>query len=246
MIDSSVFQSMSDYASLGQNDAVLDIGAGLGFLTNFLSNKCKKVLAVELDDELVKILREQFDMPNVEIVEGNVLGVKLSGFNKVVSIPPYHISSRLIVWLFSKSFDRAVLIFQREFARRLVAIVGAEDYGWQAVLAYYHAECELLDDIPRSMFYPQPEVDSVILRLTPKQTLPFNLRDEILFMKMLKSAFTQRNRKIRNALVPFLENTYGKSKQDAIKIASTLPFRERRVREMAPEDFGALVNALEN
>ncbi|MDH5793789.1 MAG: methyltransferase, partial [Candidatus Bathyarchaeota archaeon] len=119
MVESSILQSMVNYASLNQNDVILDIGAGLGFLTRFLSNKCKSVLAVESDAQLVKILREQLkDLPSVEIIEGDVLKARIPQFNKVVSIPPYHISSRLLLWLFSKNFDCAVLIFQKEFANR--------------------------------------------------------------------------------------------------------------------------------
>jgi 16S rRNA (adenine1518-N6/adenine1519-N6)-dimethyltransferase len=244
MVEPSVFQSMSNYASLNQDDVVLDIGAGFGFLTRFLANKCQRVLSVELDMGIVKALREQVsDLPNVEIIEGNVLKVTIPDFSKVVSIPPYNISSRLLLWLFSRRFDCAVLILQKEFADRLVAPVRSENYGWLTVFAYYHAEIELLDAVPKGMFYPQPEIDSVIVRLTPWQSKPFKLKDEALFKRMVKALFTQRNRKVRNAITPFIKEKLATAK-DAKRLADGVPFHDKRVRELAPEDFGALANAL--
>jgi 16S rRNA (adenine1518-N6/adenine1519-N6)-dimethyltransferase len=244
MVDPSIFKSMAVYASLNQSDVVLDIGAGLGFLTRFLAEKCKRVLAVELDSRLVKVLREQLkDLPNVEIIEGNVLKVQVRQFNKVVSIPPYNISSSLLPWLFNKNFDCATLIFQKEFAKRLVASIGSEDYGWLTVVTYYYFEVELFDDVPKWMFYPQPEVDSIIIRLKPRSSPPFTLKNETFFQQLVQKLFTQRNRKVRNAVLPFIKSIYG-TLESAVKMADSLPFHDRRVRELAPEDFGELTNAI--
>ncbi|MBS7621886.1 ribosomal RNA small subunit methyltransferase A, partial [Candidatus Bathyarchaeota archaeon] len=246
MVEPSIFQLLINYASLCKNDVVLDIGAGLGFLTRFLAEKCGRVLAVEVDNGLVRILHEQFGaLPNVEVIKGDVLRLSLPAFNKVVSIPPYNISSALIQWLFNKKFECAVSVFQKEFANRLVAPVGSEDYGWLTVLTYYHFDVELLDDVPKSFFYPQPEIDSIIVRLKPKLPPPFRLEDEALFMKLVQALFTQRNRKVRNAIQPFIKREH-KLSREAVKVAGSLPFHDRRVRELAPEDFGELANALVN
>jgi 16S rRNA (adenine1518-N6/adenine1519-N6)-dimethyltransferase len=245
MVDSSILQSMVDCASLEQNDVVLDIGAGLGFLTRFLANKSKKVLAVESDARLVKGLREQVkDLPKVKVVEGDVFKVHISQFNKVVSIPPYHISSSLLLWLFRQKIDCAVLILQKEFADRLIAPVKSEDYGWLAVVAYYYVEVELLDDVPKWMFYPQPKVDSVVIRLRPKKPHPFTLKSEVTFKQLTQSLFTHRNRKVRNAVVPSIRGAYATRAEGALKVVEGVPFCDKRVRELAPEDFGALSNAL--
>jgi len=245
MVEPSTFQYMTKYASLSRDDVVLDIGAGLGFLTCFLADKCKCVLAVESDSRLVRVLREELrDLPNVELIEGNVLKVQLSQFNKVVSAPPYHISSSLLPWLFNKNFECAVLIFQKEFANRLVASVGSEDYGWLTVVAYYHVEVELLDEVPKWMFYPQPEVSSIIVRLEPKKPPPFTLKEKVLFKQLVRTLFTQRNRKVRNAVLPFIKSKHATTAENAVKLADSLPFHDKRVRELAPEDFGALANAL--
>lgn len=235
MVESSIFQRMADYAMLGNEDVVLDIGAGLGFLTKFLASKCKNVLAVELDARLARVLREQLGgLANVQIIEGDILKVEVSDFDRVVSVPPYHISSRLLLWLLRRSFDCGVLVFQREFVDKLVASVGSDEYGWLTVFAYYYVDVELLDDVPRWMFYPQPEVDSVVVRLKPKKPHPFTLKNEELFKRLVRSLFTQRNRKVRNAI-----SSFWKSER-----SDDIPFCDRRVRELAPEDFGALANAL--
>jgi 16S rRNA (adenine1518-N6/adenine1519-N6)-dimethyltransferase len=245
MVESSIFPKLSDYASLDKADVVLDAGAGFGFLTCFLANKCKGVLAVEKDSRVAAVLREQLrDLANVTVIEGDVLKVAVPCFSKVVSIPPYQISSRLLLWLFDRGFDCAVLVLQKEFAGRLVAAVGSEDYGWLTVATCHRAEVKLLDAVLKSIFYPPPEVDSVIVRLTPWKATPFEVKDEAFFRRMMRWLFTQRNKKLSNALVPFIKSTLKIAKEDAEKLVYGLPFREKRVRELSPEAFGELANAL--
>jgi 16S rRNA (adenine1518-N6/adenine1519-N6)-dimethyltransferase len=245
VIEDSIFPKLSDYASLDKADVVLDAGAGFGFLTRFLANNCKAVIAVEKDPHVAEVLREQLrGVANVTVVEGDVLKAAVPCFSKVVSIPPYQISSRLLLWLFDRGFDCAVLVFQKEFAGRLVATVGSEDYGWLTVATSHSAEVKLLDAVPKSMFYPPPEVDSVIVRLTPWKAAPFEVKDEAFFRRMVRWLFTQRNKKLRNALLPFIKSTLKMTKEDAEKVAGTFPFREKRVRELPPEAFGVLANAL--
>lgn len=245
MVESRVFQKMAHYASLHCDDTALEIGAGLGFLTRFLSEKCKEVLAVEVDTRLASILREQLSCAsNVKLIEGNVLRITLPSFNKIVSIPPYQISSRLLLWLLKRDFDCAVLVFQKEFAHRLVATVGSEDYGWLTVFTYYHAQVELLDEIPKSMFYPHPKIDSIIACLRPKKPRPSLPRNEASFQHLLQVLFTRRNRTVRNAALTYLKHGGSATKEDLVKIADSLPLGSMRVRELAPEDFGALANAI--
>lgn len=244
MIDNSILEKMVDYALLKNSDVVLDIGAGFGFLTKLLASKCETVLAVESDARLVDVLCEQLkNVSNVKIIKGDVFNVNVPRFTKVVSIPPYNISSSLLLWLFHQKFERAVLIFQKEFANRLVALVGSEAYGWLTVIAYYYVDVELLDDVSRKMFYPPPEVESTIVRLKSKIP-PFTIRDEALFKQFVQSLFTQRNRKVRNALVSFIRGRMASDMGNTLKKVESFPFLDKRVRELAPEDFGALLNGL--
>lgn len=244
MIDESMFEYLSDCVSLNKRDIVLDIGAGLGILTRFLASKCSRVLAIESDPKLTRILHEQLaELHNVAIVQGNILKADVSGFNKVVSIPPYQISSRLMQWLFGRQFDSAVLILQKEFANRLVARVGSKDYGWLTVLTYFYSESELLDEIPKTSFYPQPKVDSVIVRLVPREEPPFHIKEQDSFVRLVRMLFTQRNRKVRNAALSYLKIASSKVSTDSKTIAAKLPFHDKRVRDLAPEDFGELTDA---
>jgi 16S rRNA (adenine1518-N6/adenine1519-N6)-dimethyltransferase len=245
MVEPSIYPKIGKYACLSKADVVLDAGAGFGFMTKFLAGKCKAVVAVEKDSRVAAVLREQIKgCANVTVLEGDVLKTKLPVFDKVVAIPPYYLSSRLIMWFLERKTDLAVLLLQREFADSLTAPVGNEDYGWLTVVAFHKTQVELLDAVPKSMFYPQPEIDSVIVRLTRWKASPFRVGDEEFFNRLVRWLFTQRNKKICNALVPFLKNARKLGKSEAKKLASKAPFGDRRARELSPREFGELANAL--
>lgn len=239
--DRALLERMTSYASLSPEDVVLEVGAGLGFLTRLLAERCGQVIAVEIDGGLMGILRDELrDMGNVKLVHGDVLDTSLPRFNKVVSTPPYSISSPLLFWLLERPFNCAVLTFQEEFANRLAARVGSRDYSRLTVATYYKADAELLDFVPKSSFHPPPDVHSVVVRLKPRAP-PFKVKDEKTFFELVKVMFTQRNKKVRNAFLPFLlKRRIGKER--ALKFADSLLFHEKRVRELAPEDFGAIAN----
>jgi 16S rRNA (adenine1518-N6/adenine1519-N6)-dimethyltransferase len=244
MVEPSFYPKLCSYAALSQSDVVLDAGAGFGFLTLYIADNCKSVIAVEKDPQVASVLCEQVkSLGNVTVIVGDVLKASLPEFNKVLSIPPYYLSSQLVLWLIGCKIDCAVLIAQKEFATRLMANVGSEDYSWLTVVAQQKAQVETFDMVPKDMFHPQPEVDSIILRLTPWQTEPFKVNDEAFFRRMVKSLFTERNKKLANAAEPFIKSSLKLSKQEIQKIVSSLSFTDRRVRELAPEDFGALANA---
>jgi 16S rRNA (adenine1518-N6/adenine1519-N6)-dimethyltransferase len=244
LIDEDLLKNMVSHASISKDDVVLEVGAGLGFLTRLLAEKCRKVIAVEIDHRLVGFLKNELkDFSNVDLLQGNILKVSVPLFNKVVSTPPYYISSPLVSWLFRHNFDCAVLTFQKEFAERLTAPIGNKDYGWLTVITYYWAEVELLDFVPKTLFYPSPEVDSYVVRLKYRKTKPFHVEDFKIFHELVKTLFSQRNKKVRNGISLFLRKL-GKERTEALRIADSCPFRDKRVRELAPEDFGAIANEL--
>jgi 16S rRNA (adenine1518-N6/adenine1519-N6)-dimethyltransferase len=246
IIDRSIYESMINYAALDKDDIVLDIGAGLGFLSRFAAERCKKVLAVEADQQVVPILREQLtDINNVEILMGDVFKTTIPDFNKILSAPPYNISSDLILWILQHSFARGVLVFQKEFANRLVACVGTEEYGWLTVYTQCRTDVELLEEVSKTAFYPQPKVDSTIIRLVLKTQQPCLKLSDVAFRRFLQTLFTHRNRKIRGAVLPYLRDVRGLSKREAEGVLEKFPYLEKRVRELAPEDFGVLADAIE-
>ena len=244
MVEPTFYKELCKHSSLDKSDVVLDAGAGFGFLTRHLSSRCRSVVAVEKDLQVALVLREMVkSLNNVTVVEGDVLKTKLPPFNKTVSIPPYYLSSNFTMWLLERNIDCSVMIVQKEFANRLVATVGSEDYGWLTVLSYRYAQIELHDAVPKEAFYPQPEVDSVIVSLKPWSKRPFQVKDETYFKQMVKWLFTQRNKKLAKALMPFLRSTLKLSKTEVETVVAKLPNRERRPRELSPKDFGVLVDA---
>src|SRR5512140_3665591 len=117
MIEPSIYPKLCGYAELEVSDVLLDAGAGFGFLSRFLSDKCKQVIAIEKDPKIAEVLCEQVKaFPNVTVVQGDLLKSSLPPFNKVIAIPPYYLSSQLVVWLFDHKTCCSILILQKEFA----------------------------------------------------------------------------------------------------------------------------------
>jgi 16S rRNA (adenine1518-N6/adenine1519-N6)-dimethyltransferase len=244
MIEPNYYPKLATYADLGRGDVVLDAGAGFGLLTRFLAGKCKNVIAVEKDPEIARFLKEEFQNSNVTVVEGDVLKAELPPFNKAIAAPPYYLSSQLVLWLLERKIDCAVLIVQKEFAERLIAKVGTEEYGWITVVVQQQAETQLMDFVPKEMFFPPPEVDSVILSIKPWANQPFKVKNQAEFIHLTKWLFTQRNKKLAKALAPYLRSNNKMAKQEAENLAQNVPFHEHRPRELSPKDFGEIADAL--
>ena len=226
LIDEDAIYKMIDYASISGEDVILEVGAGFGFITERIARDAGRVIAVEIDGRLVRALRRRLSAyNNIEILHGDVMRIDIPRFNKVISTPPYSISSPLHFWLLNREFKLAILSFQEEFARRLVAPVGSKDYGRLTIATYYRADVEILDVIPKEAFWPKPKVDSLIVRLRPKRP-PFKVKNEEIFFDVVRAIFTQRNRKIRN--------------DEMRRIANSLPFSNRRPRELSPEEIGLI------
>ncbi|MBS7640979.1 MAG: 16S rRNA (adenine(1518)-N(6)/adenine(1519)-N(6))-dimethyltransferase RsmA [Candidatus Bathyarchaeia archaeon] len=244
LVDEGILKKLVSYASVNDDDIILEVGAGLGFLTEHLARIAKQVIAVEIDPKIVRILMHRLsNYRNVVILRGDILKISnLPYFNKVVSIPPYSISSPLIFWLLRRRFDCAVLTFQEEFGRRLVAQPGTGDYGRLTVTVYYYADVDLLDFIPRESFWPMPEVNSVIVRLRPRKP-PFYVKDEEQFFRFLRAVFTQKNKKVRSAIKVFLSDLKF-PKEIMYNVADSIAFHERRVRELSPEELALIFNEL--
>jgi len=196
-----------------------------------LQKEAGKVVAVEKDPVLVRELTETFrDYSNVVIVEGDILKTSpLPDFNKIVSTPPYYLSSKLALFLSKTKFDTAGVVFQKEFGERLLAEPGTREYGRLTVSIRRRLIIEKIREIPRTAFRPRPKVDSILLRMTPLQ----NLRqlNERSFEEVVRGVFNQRRRLTRSALAHFLTKKLGR--ESARKIMSEILVPDARVFQLS-------------
>ncbi len=241
LLDDSVVSRSVGFANLSSQDTVLEIGPGLGNLTEELLKTGAKVVGVEQDFAFCKFLERRFG-DRVRIVQADAVKAFLPEFNKVVSNLPYQISSPITFKLLDIGFDVAVLMLQREFAERMIARPGTEDYGRLSVGVYYRAECEIMLNVPRHAFWPQPKVDSCVVRLVPKPP-PFKLKDRQVFYDVTRAIFSHRRKKILNSLKvdPAVASLI---RSDTVSSLDKLPYASRRAEELSPEMIGELADAL--
>ncbi len=209
-------------AGLSERDRVLEVGPGLGgVLTDALSKRAGKVYAIEKDHRLVEILRREYDWPNVEIIEGDALRVDFPEFNKIVSnLPPYGISSPVTFRFLKHEFERAVLIYQLEFARRMVAKPGGDrNYSRLSLMVQARARAELVERIGKGAFWPRPKVDSAVVILEPKP------RDERVELdeNLVRALFQHRRSTALAALKKSHHMLGGLGREEFRKIRDVLP-----------------------
>lgn len=250
VIDPSLLERIVGYAAISKKDEVLEIGAGIGNLTRLLAERARKVIAVERDGRFVKILRERLrSYPNAKIVHDDVLQLKLPKFDKVVANLPYGISSDVTFMLLDYDFELAVLMYQWEFAERLIASPGSNDYGRLTVNVYYRADVEMLEKVLPSAFLPKPKVFSAVVRLRPREP-PFKVTDEKIFFDVVRALFQHRRQKVRNALYHSFGQVFPDMKlpkdQRRKLLDEKLPkeFANVRVMDLEPEKFGMIADNL--
>ncbi len=233
LVDRRVLGRIGDYASLAEKDRVLEIGPGTGNLTEVLSARAGTVFAIEVDPNLASSLEGRF--PNVQVIRGDALRVRLPDYNKIISNLPYQISSKITFRLLERPFDLAVLMYQREFAERMVASSGTKDYGRLTLNVTLRAEAEILERVPRGAFRPMPQVESAIVRLQPRENrIPV---DEKVFDDLTRGIFSMRRKKVKTSLA-------------AMKVSSDVLSRidpdllERRPQELSLEDVVDLAKAI--
>lgn len=204
-------EQIADSAGLDRETAVLEIGPGVGCLTEQLAMRAGKVLAVELDRSLRGVLKETLGAyENVEILYGDVLKQDISAlvrehFGRMRAVVcanlPYNVTSPLLTALLEADcFETITVMIQREVARRICAAPNTADYGAFTLFVQWHAETELLFDVPPHCFHPQPKVTSSVIRLTRRKEKPIAVSDEALLFRVIRAAFNQRRKTLPNAL----------------------------------------------
>ncbi len=236
-----------------ENSGVVEIGPGMGCLTAELAKTAQRVVAVELDRALFPVLAETLaDCPNVEVVHGDVLKTDLAALvqQKLDGLPahacanlPYYITTPAISALLDcRAFRSVTIMVQREVARRVCAQAGTSDYSAFSIYVQYHAQAEILFDVPADCFVPRPKVDSAVLRLLPRDKPAVEVADEKLFFAIVRAAFNQRRKVLSNAATPAFGGRLDKSAVAALITSCGLDERVRGER-LTLQDFANLTNA---
>ncbi|MEZ5333736.1 MAG: 16S rRNA (adenine(1518)-N(6)/adenine(1519)-N(6))-dimethyltransferase RsmA [Methanolobus sp.] len=243
LIDERILDRIVDAANIQPHETILEIGAGIGNLTERLMAKAKHVVAIERDPELVEVLIDRFgDSDKLTLIHGDVLEVDFPAFDKVVSNLPYSISSEITFKLFRYDFKLAILMYQYEFAQRLVAHANSKDYSRLSVNAHYFADTSLIMKIPKGAFSPPPEVLSAVVEIRPRPA-DFEVLDEKYYLDFVTAVFGQRRKKIRNSII---RNKQLLGIDDIKEFVNELPqdLLDKRPENLTPEQFAELANMM--
>ena len=230
--DGNIAKKIVNSSNIKGSDKVLEIGPGLGILTDFIVERAGKTILIEKDKSLISYLEGRYSNDNINIIQGDVLEVEIPKFDMVVSNLPFSISSPVTFKLLKCDFKMGTLTYQKQFADRMIAEVGEEEYSRLSVMVSISAKVEKLFDISRGSFFPPPKVDATVIRLIPSKP-DFDLKNKEIFSKVVKELFNYRRKKIKNALEIGLD----------VKIEN-VPFGGKRVGNISPEQINEIVNYL--
>ncbi len=250
LISPGVVRAVVEAAEIGNGDRVLEIGPGIGTLTQGLLEAGADVTAVELDKKLPAVLAETLrGYEHLKVVQGDILKTDIPMLMgdqpfKVAANLPYYITTPILLSLLEQHLpiSHIVTMVQKEVAERMTASPGGKDYGALSVAVQYHTEPEIVLDVPPSCFFPAPEVDSAVIACTVRKTPAVAVQDEHLFFRVVKASFGQRRKTLSNALKPL-----GFSKEqieDALLSAGIDSTRRGETLSLA--EFAAIANKLMN
>lgn len=257
LIDTNILRNIVDYAKLTDESGAIEIGPGIGALTEQLARRSKKVVAFEIDQRLLPILEETLSpYPNTKVIhedvlKANVLQVIESEFEgiedlMVVANLPYYVTTPIIMELLEKKLPirGIVCMLQKEVADRISASPGTKDYGSLSIAVQYYTKAETVMVVPRTVFIPQPNVDSAVIRLTVRNEPPVKVKDEDFFFQVTKASFAQRRKTILNNLTSQLPVGKEKKNQiiEALNAAEIDP--GRRGETLSLEEFARLSDEL--
>ena len=245
LLDENTVRKEVEAASITEDDVVLEVGPGLGILTKELASRAGKVIAVEVEEAFVRMLKEELkDYDNVEIIAGDALRMDFPRFNKFVSNIPYSISSPLLFKLMEYDFDKAVMILQEEFAWRLLAEPGLKDYSRLSVMVQIRCDVTQLFRVPKQLFFPSPKVDSMAVMLEPREDAP-EIKDFELFDTVVRAIFNQRRKKFRNVLGPIAKKlSITKEELENIIISIDEELLDMRGEMLFPDEMVEFSNRL--
>lgn len=252
LTDKNIIDEIIESAQIGSEDLVMEIGPGMGVITMEAAEKAKKVIAVEIDKNLIPILKETLkDYDNVEIINKDILKTDVNGLIdgckekfagvKILGNLPYYITTPIIMKLLEDGVkaDSITIMMQKEVADRIKALPGTKAYGALSVAVQYYCTAEAVVNVPKEVFMPQPKVDSTVLRLCIRKEKPVILEDRDMFFRCVKAGFGQRRKTLLNSLMG-IDNITKDIVRDALEKAGIDP--SRRAETLNLEEFAKLSN----
>ncbi len=213
MIDANILENIIMAAGVNKDDCVLEIGPGIGTMTQYLCENAREVVAVEIDKKLIPILQEDTlsSYDNITIINEDILKVDVNAIVqkknggkpiKVVANLPYYITTPIIMGLFESHvpLESITIMVQKEVAERMQVGPGTKDYGALSLAVQYYAKPEVMMTVPASCFMPRPNVDSAVIKLTRHEHPPVQVQDEKLMFNIIRAAFNQRRKTLVNSL----------------------------------------------
>ncbi len=247
LINEEIIDEIIQKAEVQKDDVIIEIGPGLGSLTAKLLENAKKVIAIELDTNMVRLLNERFALyDNFELIENDVLKVNMQDIVnkyenvKVVANLPYYITTPIVMKLLEDklNFKSITVMVQKEVGQRFCAKPNSKDYGAVTVSINYYANPQIIIDVLKENFSPIPEVDSCVVKLDIRDIPPVSVKDEKKFFKLIKAAFTQRRKTINNSLT-----CIGVSKDEIKRILEKLKIDVNlRAENLSIEQFAEISN----
>ena len=232
LTDGRIADRHVEYACIGPHDRVLEVGPGLGILTQRLAEKTDSLTCIELDDNLADYIEKTYG-DRITLIRGDAVKVPFPEFDVFVSNLPYSVSTPIIFKLLEHDFRIAVVMVQKEFAERMVAETGSVDYSRLTVNLAYRAECRMLENVPSSRFNPRPKVDSCIVSIRPRKA-DFEVADEKTFFRVVDVCFEHRRKKIGTSLMA----------AGMISSSGDIPFADERIERLSPAQIGELADAV--
>lgn len=254
LIDTHVLEKIISAAGITKNDCVLEIGPGIGTMTQYLAENAGHVVAVEIDRNLIPILKETLaDYDNVTVINEDILRVDIKALDeeynggkpiKVVANLPYYITTPIIMGLFESGvpIDNITVMVQKEVADRMKEGPGSKDYGALSLAVQYYASPYIVANVPPNCFIPRPNVGSAVIRLTRYQEPPVHVKDTALMFRLIRASFNQRRKTLQNGLNNSPELSFSKEEIAAVIEGLGLPAAVRG-EALTLEQFAALANA---
>ena len=257
LIDSHVLEKIMDASQITKEDFVLEIGPGIGTMTQYLAEAAREVAAVEIDHSLIPILKDTLkDWDNVTIINDDILKVDIRKLAlekndgkpvKVVANLPYYITTPIIMGLFENQvpISSITVMVQKEVADRMQVGPGTKDYGALSLAVQYYARPEIVANVPPNCFMPRPKVGSAVIRLEKYENPPVQVEDEKLMFRIIRASFNQRRKTLVNSLKNSNELSYSKEEIESVLEKIGIPLNIRG-EALTLEQFADIANGFKN